>query len=117
MKTLLALILAAETLGLVSPLLAGLVGIPDPRAEMTFVQAWFYALPTLVDGWLLPERDNMLAVAAMVYVFQYFSAFGLFWFTSHFIRRRFETTGIGSKLDSGKGKAFDAAVSMYYNRE
>ena len=117
MKTLLALVLAAETLGLVSPLLAGLVGIPDPQAGMTFAQAWFYALPTLVDGWFLPERENMLAVAATVYVVQYLAVFGLFWISSHVIRRHFQTTGLGSRLDSGKGKDFDAAVSMYYNRD
>lgn len=117
MKVLLAIVLAAETLGLASPLLAGLVGIPDPQAQMTIAQAWFYALPTVVDGWLLPERENMLAVAATVYVVQYLAVFGVFWTSSYLVQSHFAAKGLRSKLDSGEGKDFEAAVSIYCDRE
>lgn len=117
MRTFLALVLAAEVFGLASPLLVGLVGIPDPDVGMTFAQAWFFALPTLVDGWLLPDRANMLAVAAGVYVVQYLAVFGIFWVSSHLVQRHFESRGLGSRLNSGKGKDFEAAVSMYYDRD
>ncbi|MDF2457747.1 MAG: hypothetical protein K0S79_163 [Nitrospira sp.] len=117
MKNFVALALTAEVLALASPLLAGLVGIPDPDVGMTFAQAWFYALPTLVDGWLLPEPENMLGVAAGVYLVQYFAVISLFAGSSHLAQRFFERKAIQSRLREGRGKSFEIAAEQYHSND
>ena len=117
MKNFVAHALTAEVLALASPLLAGLVGFPDPNVGMTFAQAWFYALPTLVDGWLLPEPENMLAVAAGVYLVQYSAVIFLFAGSSHLVQRFFERKAIRSRLRAGRGKSFEIAAEQYHSND
>jgi hypothetical protein len=74
-RTVLLMCAAAVAMGVASPFLVSF-GPPDAANSDGLFHAWFYALPTVVDQWILPEEPIVMQLLAMaVLSMQYLTLF------------------------------------------
>jgi hypothetical protein len=111
------IVLASLVLGIASPFVAGLVGLPHADAGWNVAQVWFFAMPKLAYGWLLPNANNMFALAVGVFMLQYLALFAVLLALARLVQRVAGVEATSTQFQSGSGTAFDKAADLYHSKD